>query len=295
MQARLPIPSSTLYRFDLAKILDGSQDFRWQKLEQGWHSGVLDGNIVHVRQDHGDLEYRAHTNLDSLLISYFCLNEDIDAIYATFTSLDPDMAALARAYSYLRVLRQPDPWECMVAYICSAINNVERIRRIVEAIAEKLGKPVQLGQDTRYTFPGPEQVLEAGPTPLHAMRLGLERDKRILDAARRVCSGELDLGRLSSPETPYPEARQRLMQLRGIGPKIADCIALFALNKPEAFPIDTHIRKALMSRYFPTGSRLSDERLGEAARARFGKYAGWAGQLLFQSRWNAASGQRHAG
>lgn len=289
MQACLPIPPSTLHRFDLAKVLDGSQDFRWRELEHGWYSGVLDGNIVHVHQDQGCLEYRAHTNLDSLLISYFRLHEDIDAIYAALSSLGPEMAALARAYPHLRVLRQPDPWECMVAYICSANNNVKGISRIVEVIAEELGKPVQLGQDIRHTFPGPEQILEAGPTPLRAMRLGLERDRRILDAARRVCSGELDLSRLALPGTPYPEARQRLRQLRGVGPKIADCIALFSLNKPEAFPIDTHIRKAVMSRYFPTGARLSDKQLREFARARFGQYAGWAGQLLFQSGWSTAS------
>ncbi|MCY4448770.1 MAG: DNA glycosylase [Chloroflexi bacterium] len=290
MQARLPIPSSTLHPFDLANVLDGSQDFRWRKLEQGWHSGVLDGNIVHIRQDHGALEYRAHTNLDSLLISYFCLHEDIDAIYATFSSRDPDMAALARAYLYLRVLRQPDPWECMVAYICSANNSVKSIGRILEDIAEELGERVQLGQDIRYTFPSPERVLEAGPVPLRTMRLGLERHSHILHAAGLICSGELDLSRLSSSETPYAEARQRLMQLRGIGPKIADCISLFALNKPEAFPIDTHIRREFMSRYFPTSPRLSDKQLGEVARARFGKYAGWAGQLLFKSRWSAARG-----
>ena len=120
------------------------------------------------------------------------------------------------------------------------------------------------------------------------MRLGLQRDSRILDAARRVCSGELDLSRLSLSETPYPETKQRLMQLRGVGPKIADCIALFSLDKPEAFPVDTHIRKAFMSRCFPSGARLSDEQLGEFARVRFGKHAGWAGQFLFQSQWRAA-------
>ena len=187
------------------------------------------------------------------------------------------MAALARAYPYLRVLRQPDPWECMVAYICSANNSVKSISRILEDIAEELGEPVQLGQDIRYTFPSPERVLEAGPVPLRTMRLGLERHSHILHTAGLICSGELDLSRLSSSETPYAEARQRLTQLRGIGPKIADCIALFALNKPEAFPIDTHIRKEFMSRYFPTGPRFSDKQLGEVARARFGKYARLAG------------------
>ena len=287
MQARLPIPPSTRHPFDLAKVLDGSQDFRWRELEQGWFSGVLDGNIVHVRQDHGGLEYRAHTDLDTLLISYFRLDEGIDAIYAAL-SRDPDMADLAQDYSWLRVLRQPDPWECTVAYICSTRNNVGGIGRIVEQIAEAIGTPVQLGQDIRHTFPSPERVLSASST-LAAMPLGLERSSRILDAARRVCSGELDFSRLASSETPYPEARHRLKDLRGVGPKIADCIALFSLDKPEAFPVDTHIRRAFTSRYFPPGERVSDKQLGEFARARFGRYAGWAGQLLFQSRWSAAS------
>ena len=288
MQARLLIPPSTLHPFDLANLLDGSQDFRWRKLEQGWYSGVLDGNIVHLRQDHDHLEYRAHANLDALLISYFRLDEDIDAIYATLSSLDPCIAALAQDYPWLRVLRQPDRWECTVAYICSANNNVGGISRIVEKISEGIGERVQLGQDVRYTFPCPERVLEAEAS-LRAMRLGLKRDERILVAALRVHSGELDLSRLSLSETPYPETKQRLMQLRGVGPKIADCIALFSLDKPEAFPVDTHIRKAVMSRYFPPGARVSDKRLGEFARERFGKHAGWAGQLLFQSRWSAAS------
>lgn len=289
MLARLPIPPSTCCPFDLAKVLDGSQDFRWRPLEAGWHSGVLDGNIVHVRQDRGHLEYRAHTNLDSLLKSYFRLDEDIDAICATLSSLDPHMAALVQAYPHVRVLRQPNPWECTVAYICSAINKVGLISGIVEGIAEEIGKPVKLGQDIRYTFPSPEQVREAGPTPLSAMRLGLKRDRHILDAAGQVCRGELDLNRLSLSKTPYPETKRRLKQLHGVGHKIADCIALFSLDKPEAFPIDTHIRKALMSRYFPPGARLSDKQLREFARAHFGRYAGWAGQLLFQSQRNAAS------
>ncbi len=282
MQARLPIPPSTLHPFDLARVLDGTQDFRWCKLEQGWFSGVLDGNIVHVRQDGGVLEYWAHANLDSLLVSYFRLDEDIDAVYTALSSLDPCMADLARAYPWLRVLRQPDPWECTVAYICSAPNKVGGIRRIVERIAEAIGTRVQLGQDIRYTFPSPEQILSASPA-LAAMPLGLDRPRRILDAVGQVCSGELDLSRLSLPETPYPEAKQRLMDLYGVGPKVADCIALFSLDKPEAFPIDTHIKKALMSRYFPPGERVSDRQLEELARFRFGRYAGWAGQLLFQS------------
>ena len=251
MQGHIELPQSINHPFDLARTLDGSQDFRWQSLGDDWHSGVLDGNLVHLRQNADILEYRAHaTNLDTLLTSYFRLDEDMDAVYSTLSSLDPYIATLANAYPHLRLLRQPDPWECTVSYLCSANNNVPRIKHIVEGIAQKLGRRLELNGDIRYTFPTPEAVLQAGPDSLREMRLGLDRHNKIFEAAQSVCMGKLDLPCLAHPETPYDEAKRQLMQCRGIGPKIADCIALFSLNKLEAFPVDTHVKKAATRHFF---------------------------------------------
>ena len=132
MLHKIKVPEYRYATFDLPKLLDGTQDFRWRPLPDGWHSGVLDGNIVHLRQSGDTLEYRAHTNLDALLTRYFRLDEDIDAIYSDLSSGDPYIAYLTRAYPHLRLLRQPDPWECTVAYICSPRNKVERTSQIVE-------------------------------------------------------------------------------------------------------------------------------------------------------------------
>ena len=43
----------------------------------------------------------------------------------------------------------------------------------------------------------------------------------------------------------YEDARAELVRLPGIGGKVADCICLFALHQMDAFPVDTHIKKAL--------------------------------------------------
>ena len=289
MQGRIEIPQSIHHPFNLAKTLDGSQDFRWHPLDDGWHSGVLDGNLVHLRQNVNTLEYRAHTNLDTLLISYFRLDEDMDAVYSTLSSLDPYIAILAKAYPHLRLLHQPNPWECTVAYICSANNNVPRIRNIVEGIAQKLGKRLDLNDDIRYTFPTPEAVLEAGPEPLQAMRLGLDRHSKIFEVAQRVCMGELDLQRLAQLDTSYIAAKRQLMQCRGIGPKIADCIALFSLSKLEAFPVDTHVKKAAARHFFASQAPPTDRRLVAWAQNYFGVNAGYANQLLFQSQWGTVA------
>ena len=184
-------------------------------------------------------------------------------------------------YPYLRVLRQPDPWEGLVAYLCSANNTVARISAMVEKVAETLGDAVELAGETRHAFPTPHQMLAAGTAPLDALRLGLGRPAKIIAAAGRIRDGTLDLDDLSRPEVSYAEAKRRLRGCRGIGDKIADCIALFALDKREAFPVDRWIGRAVARRYFPGQQPPSGDLLARWAQDRFGTYAGYANQLLF--------------
>ena len=270
--------------FCLDKVLDGTQDFRWCQREDGWHSGVLCRNLVHIRQVDGGVEYHANSDLDDLLRSYFRLDENLQAIYDDISSRDDKIAKLVKKYPHLRVLRQPDPWECTVSYICSANANIQKITKSVEAISEKLGDPLELDDDERHTFPRSETVLKAGPKPLKKLKLGLKRHKKILAAAERIRDGKLDLRSLAQPDVTYGEAKLQLMACYGIGPKVADCIALFALDKTQAFPIDTWVRRAVED-YFP-GLDLYDEAIVQWAQDRFGEYAGYANQFLFHDQWS---------
>jgi N-glycosylase/DNA lyase len=70
------------------------------------------------------------------------------------------------------------------------------------------------------------------------------------------------------------------MALDGVGEKIADCVLAFSLDKPEAFPIDRHIRRALEKWYaLPPG--LNNSRTAEWARERFGQHGAIAQQYMF--------------
>ena len=250
-------------------------------MQDGWYSGVLSGNLVHLRQAGGFLEYRAEEDLADLLRRYFRLDDDLIRQRAELAAVDGRIAELARKHRYLRVLRQPDTWECVVAYICSANNSVARIGKIVEMMAGQLGHPVNLGSDVRHTFPSPAAVLEAGEGKLAKMQLGLNRHAKVVAAAKRICDGTLDLQHLAQPRVPYLQAKRELMECYGVGPKIADCIALFALDKPEAFPLDTWIRRALEA-YFRGWERPPDPGLVRWAQSHFGCHAGFASQLLFR-------------
>ena len=273
--------------FDLDALLNGTQDFRWRPWRDGWHSGVLDGNLVHVRQAARGVEYIAASDLDSLLISYFRLNDDLAAIRDDISRRDDNMARLVQEYPWLRILRQPDPWECTVSYICSATNNISRISMIVEEIATALGRRLELNGEVRHTFPTAEMVLEAGVGPLEELNLGLDRHSKIVAAAERVRDGRLDLRYLARPEVCYAEARRRLMECYGIGNKIADCIALFGLDKTEAFPVDRWVARAVAG-YFPCGDQPAGDELAKWARRRFGDNAGYANQLLFFGQLHAS-------
>ena len=237
--------------FDLAAVLDGTQDFRWHPWQGDSYSGVLDSNLIHLRQVGLRLEYQANTNLDALLRRYFPTRRGYARYFtSTLQHRIETLSRLTADYQHLRLLRQPNRWECMVAYICSANNNVKHISAIVESIAANFGERLELDGDERCSFPTPDMVLDAGVERLKELCLGLDRHSKIVAAAKRICDGDLDLDCLAKPEVSYVEAKRQLKESYGIGDKVADCISLFALDKTEAFPVDRWVKKA-MERYFP--------------------------------------------
>jgi N-glycosylase/DNA lyase len=100
----------------------------------------------------------------------------------------------------------------------------------------------------------------------------------LLDTARRIADGKLDLEKIRSLE--YAAARAGLMTLRGVGGKIADCVLLFAYGFDSAFPVDVWVERALQQLYFPR-RRASRKRLLKFAGTHFGPHAGYAQQYHF--------------
>lgn len=271
--------------FDLAESLESGQAHRWKHLGDGLYSGVLGPWLIHLRQVSEGLEYRVGGKavdpvaVARLLRSYFRLDDDICAIYDDICQ-DRRVAEMVSRYPGLRILRQ-EPWECTVAFICSATSNIPRIHQNMEAIADSLGDRVELDGEVRHTFASAEQLASAGEGFLRELGLGF-RAPYVVAAAQRVCDGELDLEQLI--RLPYPETKSRLMECYGIGAKIADCIAVFSLEKLQAFPVDVWVRRALAEWYFPMQKKPPDRAMVEWAQDHFGQYAGYSQQYLFHAR-----------
>ena len=109
-----------------------------------------------------------------------------------------------------------------------------------------------------------------------------------------MAEGRLDL--LALRDASYQEARAALTTLAGIGEKVADCVLAFSLDKPEAFPIDRHIRRALEN-WYGLPPKMNNSRAADWARERFGRYGAIAQQFMFHrerlSRRASSWGGKH--
>jgi N-glycosylase/DNA lyase len=136
---------------------------------------------------------------------------------------------------------------------------------------------VRQGCLTLHAFPTPEKIASLTETQLRSCKMGF-RAPNLLAVARNVANHEIDLQALHS--SSVEEARERLTELPGVGPKIADCVLLFAYGFQQAFPVDVWVMKALRQLYFPK-RRPSPQRLRHFVATHFGPNAGYAQQYLF--------------
>lgn len=246
--------------FHLTYSLDSGQVFRWRKNGNVWE-GIVDGVFVRVSQD----GYIHCTCDEEFLYRYFRLDDDLERILSTIDK-DPHIHRAINALYGMRLIRQ-DPWECLISFICSSFNNVPRIKMIIENLCREFGTKFQHG----YAFPSPEVLARASLKHLRRCGLGY-RDTYVIETAQQVVSG-FNLQKLR--ELPYGEAKDMLMELPGVGHKVADCVLLFSLDKMEAFPCDVNIQKCIHEVYGPYTS------VRAFGQDYFGTYAGYANHYLF--------------
>ncbi|HEX4266232.1 MAG TPA: DNA glycosylase [Verrucomicrobiae bacterium] len=264
--------------YDLAATLESGQAFRWKFIDGGWN-GVLGNHWVRLRADEFSItaETAAPVSDWHWLTHYLQIELDLSVVVATFPDDEPIRAALT-ACRGLRLLRQ-DPWECLASFILSSTKQIVQIRQIVSLLCERFGEPIPAGSPygPAFAFPSPARLARATEADLRACKMGF-RAPYLLETARSVVEGKIDLERLR--ELPVEIARGELINLPGVGRKIADCVLLFAYGFQSAFPVDVWVIKALQRLYFPR-RRASAKRLRHFSETHFGTNAGYAQQYLF--------------
>lgn len=268
---------------DLASSLFGGQAFRWRREAGGAFVGAFGGAAWRLTDAPGGVRAQAWPPRPAQALAGYLDVSDEDAARRARLARDPVIAPALAAFPGLRLLRQ-DPWETTVAFITSANNNVLRIERILHAIARKWGARIDAPFDAR-AFPDAATLARARDASLRGAGLGY-RAPFVRDAARMVARGDVDLEavRGAAPD----EAREVLLALPGVGPKVADCIALFSLDVTGAFPMDRWMLRAVSDACFG-GASVTAREAETFARARWGPDAGLAQQYLFHAARTAAA------
>ncbi|QRV86709.1 N-glycosylase/DNA lyase [Ceratobasidium sp. AG-Ba] len=276
-----------------------------------WRLTLAD-RVICLRQTDDTLYYRAHVPSGSALDlaseaedstrawlwDYFQLDIDLESLYSQWSEMDHVFKRVAPRFPGIRILRQ-DPWENLVSFICSQNNHISRITSMVHSLCIHFSPPLCPGSELSnppldaawHAFPPPSVLVNPDvEAKLRDLGFGY-RAKYIQKTAAMLCEKhEEPLGSLLAlRKLPTSEAREKLLELHGVGPKVADCILLMSLDKAEVVPVDTHVQQIATKMYgFKSRagqSKSMNPKLYSEIATKFtdtwGPYAGWAHSVLF--------------
>ncbi|MCR4620590.1 MAG: hypothetical protein K5663_00720 [Clostridiales bacterium] len=243
-------------------LIDSAQVFHWQHLEDQYVS-VVDGRVM-TGQDSGS--FASH---------YFDDGRDYELLKQQCAGFPVAVRAI-ELLPGLRVLNQP-VWEALIAFILSANNNVKRIRGLVLGLCEKFGDKYSWNGHTLYGFPEASTLSQLDPNLLKTQVTCGYRAEYLVETSKLVKAG---FPIESLKEMNVETARKELMKLKGVGPKVADCVLLFGTGHTDAFPVDVWVSRLMESWFDVHGSR---EYMCSEARRLMGSSCGLVQQYLFHA------------
>lgn len=233
--------------FDLQKITDSGQCFRVTPLPGGTYRFLTGCEVLYIRKT-SEETYQVSCDPDTwegIWKPYFDLSRNYRDIRKAVPAEDTFLDQAAQAGAGIRILRQ-DPWEMLVTFIISQRKSIPAIRSVVEALSRRYGTKIQAPTETLYTFPTALQMKDACPEDFIACKAGY-RAPYLCDAVEQVLSGRLDLTGIAA--LPDAELIAALEAVRGVGVKVANCVALFAYGRTACAPVDTWIKKVIQKEY----------------------------------------------
>lgn len=261
--------------FDLDSTVTCGQIFRFEKESDNSYTIVLKDRIINVKYENNNLyvDSNKYDNLENVVTKYFDLERDYSKINEIIEKKDLEIKKIVEYCNGLKMINSY-PFETIVSYIISANNSVPSIRKSVDMISKRYGKKVEFRDREYYLFPTAEELKNVRIEDYRTCSVGF-RDKYIENIVRVINndSNYLDnfykLDSLSSFDI--------LLKEKGIGPKVASCILLFAYQKFNVFPVDTWVKKIMKEKYKIEG----EKNIREKTKELYGEYSAIAIQYMF--------------
>ena len=261
---------------DVDSTINSGQVFLWERVDDWWFG--IDGQNV-LKLDERPFKFSSlNDNSD-----FFRMSDDFEKIQEQLCK-DPIVKKAVKKFPGLRLLQQ-DPFQCYISFIVSSNSSISNIRNSLKRVCQKFGKKIIFEQKEFSLFPTPEILANASLEDLQKCGLGY-RAKFVSEASKLVENEFINFDFLKKLD--YHNAKSYLLEVTGIGNKVADCILLFSLNKLEAFPLDRWMIRVLKKYYpkqFDVNETLTEKRysdLHENIVNYFGPLAGYSQQFLFK-------------
>lgn len=253
--------------FEPEATLCCGQVFRFGKKDGVWY--VISGDKIAKICSIAPKSYKIVTNDANFFVNYFDFKTNYDTIINRLSETTVLKPAI-KFGSGIRLLNQP-LLETIVSFIISANNNIPRIQKTINNLC------IQFGDNCGdyYAFPTLKQLCTI--TEQDFVKLGCGyRAPYLVDTIGRIAT-DFDINKLYSLTTN--DARQALLGLKGIGPKVADCILLFGLGRRDVFPVDTWIEKVYLQDF--GGKMTNRKNITKFFVEKFGELSGFAQQYVF--------------
>ncbi len=265
---------SGLQDFKLSQTLECGQCFHFGKIsEEEYYISALN-SLLHIKQEDNMLIFydKSLEEVQEIWVKYFDLDRDYSQIKKRLMAMDDRLNTAINDMWGVRLLNQ-DFFETLISFIISQNQQIPRIKQIVANLSQACGRQLS---DNFYAFPDAKSILAIGEEGVKACRAGF-RSAYIIDACEKYEQGLFDEEKLRAMS--YAECIEALKQIKGVGDKVANCVALFSLGHRSAFPVDVWIKRIMESIYFEEETPVSV--IQSFANEHFGEYGGYAQQYLF--------------
>ena len=150
-----------------------------------------------------------------------------------FDSNDIVLKNCIKYSSGLRILKQ-EPFEILISFIISQRKSIPAIKTSIERLSKVCGNRIKAKYGDYYAFPTAKSIFN-NRNKIENCGLGY-RKEYIIDTSYKVLNNEIDLYKFYNLDNI--DLKNNLLQLKGVGKKVASCIMLFAYSRYDICPID---------------------------------------------------------
>lgn len=260
--------------FDPEQTLDCGQIFRFKPFKDGYFVISLD-KACYIKKEGAKTKVECEDG--EYFYNFFDLDRDYKGIVESAKKSGfPLLARSAEKLKGLRLLNQ-NREETIYSFIVSQNNNIPRIKGVISMICEGLSEKRSFLGEEFYPFPSSEKLAAAGREFFKNCGCGY-RDEYLEKTSQSI----LETGISHLENLDGASLVRELKRYKGIGQKVADCIALFGFSKRDHFPVDTWIERIYSEDF--SGAPASHEKITEYFTSLFKENSGYFQQYLFYGK-----------